>query len=85
VILPSNCTSSISELAPAIPCFLTAPQQAALPGGLYQIQLRGSRVNLPLIPTNQLAVTTSGVTPTSNGLTEPLDWSSNPHGPHNNW
>ena len=75
----SACTSLISALSPPIPCEYTAPQQATLPGGQYQIKLGDSSVNLPLVPTSSLAVTNSGTTPTSNGLTEPLDWSSPGH------
>src|SRR5262249_43510364 len=33
----SACTSLLSALLPAIPCLLTGPQLATLPGGVYQI------------------------------------------------
>jgi uncharacterized protein len=75
----SSCSSQLTALLPAIPCVLTAPQNATLPGGVYQIdhsRSLPSSVNLPLLPNDYLPVTTSGTTPTSNGLTEPLDWSS---------
>ncbi len=75
----SACSSQLSALLPAIPCVLTAPQNATLPGGVYQIDRSRSlpsSVNLPLLPNDYLPATTSGITPTSNGLTEPLNWSS---------
>jgi predicted acyl esterase len=62
------------------PCVLTTPQNATVPGGTYTI-LSGSRwpsgVNLPLVPARCFATATSGATPTSNGVIEPLDWRSN--------
>ena len=75
----SACTSQLSALLPAIPCLLTASQQATLPGGVYQIdhsRFLPSSVNLPLLPNDYLPAAPSGTTPTSNGLTEPLGWSS---------
>jgi predicted acyl esterase len=77
----SACSSQLSALLPAIPCVPTAPQQATLPGGAYQIdhsRALPSSVNLPLLPNNYLPAAPSGTTPTSNGLTEPLGWSSPP-------
>ena len=53
------------------------PQNATLPEGIYQVQ-RGRRyassINVPLVSPDALATASSGVTPTSGGLTEPLDW-----------
>jgi uncharacterized protein len=77
----ADCDSLLSALAPAIPCLLTAPQQATLGGGVYQIDHTwrlASSVNLPLLPLGSLPVAKSGTTPTSSGLTEPLQWSSWP-------
>jgi uncharacterized protein len=79
----STCASQLSALLPAIPCLLTAPQQATLPGGVYQIdhsRSLPSGVNLPLLPNDYLPVAPNGTTPTSNVLTEPLGWSSHPSG-----
>ncbi len=75
----SACGSQLSALLPAIPCLLTAPQQATVPGGVYQIdhsRFLPSSVNLPLLPSNYLPAAPNGTTPTSNGLTEPLGWNS---------
>jgi predicted acyl esterase len=77
----SACMSFLTALLPAVPCLLTAPQQATLPGGVYEIdhsRLSPSSVNLPLLPNDYLPVASSGTTPTSNGLTEPLGWNSHP-------
>jgi predicted acyl esterase len=77
----SACGSLLSALLPAIPCVLTAPQQATLPGGVYTIdhsRFLPSSVNLPLLPNDYLPVAPSGTTPTSNMLTEPLGWNSHP-------
>jgi len=73
----ANCTSLLSALAPAVPCLLTAPQRATLPGGTYLIQRsRGlpSSLRVPLLAAGTLPTALSGTTPTSNGLTEPLGW-----------
>ena len=63
-----------------LPCGLTAPAQATVPGGTYQIQ-RGSTwpssVNLPLLKAGCFRTATSGVTATSGGFSEPLDWTAN--------
>lgn len=59
------------------PCYNTAPQLDTLPGGTYSLQLGGqydSHINLPLLPYGCLASVRDGVTPTSDGATEPLDW-----------
>jgi uncharacterized protein len=74
----SDCGVSLT-LTKAQPCFYTDAQRAALPGGVYQIE-RGrphaSVINVPLVSPEALATAASDVTPTSNGLTEPLDWDS---------
>jgi uncharacterized protein len=75
----SACGSFLTALLPAIPCLLTAPQAATLPGGVYHIdhsRWLPSSVNLPLLPNRYLPAAPSGTTPTSNGLTEPLGWNS---------
>ena len=56
---------------------LTAPQQATLPGGDYQIArsfVHASAVNLPLLPFHHLEEVDSATTETSPGQTQPLDW-----------
>jgi predicted acyl esterase len=76
----SDCGASLTAaLGPPAPCDPSAPQQATLPGGLYQVVWSSSMpssVNLPLLATNALPTATSAMTPTSDGLTEPIDWSS---------
>jgi predicted acyl esterase len=77
----SSCGSFLTALLPAIPCLLTDPQQATLPGGVYQIdhsRFLPSSVNLPLLPSGYLPGAPNQVTPTSNGLTEPIGWNSQP-------
>lgn len=85
----SDCAGLLTALEPAKPCLLTAPQQASLPcpqqaslpGGVYRIERSGltvSRLNRPIVPAGLLPVATSGTTPTSKGVTLPLDWSSTP-------
>jgi uncharacterized protein len=69
------------------PCFLTAPQKQTLPGGAYQIdhsRLQPSSINLPLLPYGVFATASSGVTPTSKGAVESLDWGppAHPRGHH---
>jgi predicted acyl esterase len=87
----SACASFLTALLPAIPCLPTAPQLATLPGGpgsspppaVYTIEhsrFLPSSVNLPLLPNDYLPVALSQTTPTSNGLTEPIGWSSHPPG-----
>ena len=76
---PSTCQSGLSLLVENRPCLLTAPQQATLPGGVYDIQhssLYPSAIDLPLLPDLFLPTARSATTPTSNGLTEPLGWQS---------
>jgi uncharacterized protein len=61
------------------PCSLTDPQQASVPGGVYEIQRSRnwpSSVNLPLLPYLFFQTVAGGVTPTSSGQVEPLDWDS---------
>jgi hypothetical protein len=54
------------------PCLLTEPQSRTLPGGEYVIE-RGL-VNLPLLPLGFLQAAVSAPTPTSEGVSLPLDW-----------
>jgi hypothetical protein len=54
------------------PCLLTKPQTRTLPGGEYGIE-RGF-VNLPLLPRGFFATAASAPTPTSDGVSLPLDW-----------
>jgi predicted acyl esterase len=73
----ASCASLLSALSPAIPCLLTTPQQATLPGGTYLIERslsQPSSLNVPLLPAGALPTAVSGTTPTSNGQTEPLGW-----------
>ena len=63
------------------PCFFTAPDQATVPGGVYQISRsprEPSSVALPLLPYLCFNTANSGTTPTSGTNTEPLDWASDP-------
>jgi len=72
----SHCQADVIDSAP---CFHTAPQLLTLAAGSYQI-LSGpdapSALYLPLLPYHQLATAGSGVTPTSSGVAQPLDWGS---------
>jgi hypothetical protein len=54
------------------PCLLTAPQTKTLPGGAYVIT--DGFINLPLLPRGGFASAASGPTPTSGGVSLPLDW-----------
>jgi predicted acyl esterase len=56
------------------PCYLTTPQQQTVPGGEYVIE--SGSVNLPLLPHGCFATAASAPTPTSNGVSLPLDWES---------
>jgi uncharacterized protein len=79
---PADQCASFAVAASILPCFLTAPQQATVPGGTYTIersQVRASSLNLPLLPHLCLDTTASGATPTSGTNTEPLDWTGKPH------
>jgi predicted acyl esterase len=74
---PAVCTSALGALAKPRACVLTAPQQATLPGGVYQIArsfAQASALNLPLLPFRSLKEVASAVTPTSPNQTQPLDW-----------
>ena len=76
----SACTNFV--VAGAVPpCFFTAPEQATVPGGVYQV-IRSpgdpSSVALPLLPYLCFASVESGTTPTSGTNTEPLNWVSDP-------
>jgi predicted acyl esterase len=76
-------TQTAPELAQAFvgtdPCHLTKPQGETLPGGTYTI-VRGAEtpaaVHLPQLPPKVFPTAASGVTPTSGGISEPLDWGS---------
>ena len=74
-----DCASLLSALKTPLPCLPTNSQLATLKGGQFQL-LWGpstpSSVNVPVLAQDALPVTTSGTTPTSNGLIEPLMWSS---------
>ncbi len=62
-----------------LPCALTAPAQASVAGGAYRIQ-RGpawpSSVSLPLLRAGCFRTAAGAVTPTSGGLSQPMDWSA---------
>jgi predicted acyl esterase len=77
---PANkCESLISALTIALPCLPTAPQRESLDGGVYEIvwgKSSPSSVNVPLVDPRSLPQATSGMTDTSKGQVEPLDWSS---------
>jgi predicted acyl esterase len=69
---PSDCASP-----QPYPCVLTPPQQATLPGGVYQVQhgpLSPSAINLPLLPFAYFPTAYSAITPTSLGQEQPLYW-----------
>ena len=73
-----KCASLLSALTTPLPCLPSTPQKKTLPGGVYQVvwaPSTPSSVNVPLLPEGTVKVTSSGVTPTSLGLTEPLNWS----------
>ena len=75
-----KCTGAgalLSALTTPLPCLPSTPQKKTLPGGVYKVvwsPSTPSSVNVPLLPEGAVQVTSSGVTPTSNGLTEPLSW-----------
>jgi hypothetical protein len=54
------------------PCLLTAPQTRSLPGGEYVIE--HGLLNLPLLTLGVFNTAASGTTPTSGGISLPLDW-----------
>jgi uncharacterized protein len=73
-----KCASVISALTTPLPCIPSTPQKKTLPGGSYQVvwsAARPSSINVPLLSEGSLQVTTSAVTPTSSGQTEPINWS----------
>jgi hypothetical protein len=75
---PSTCASLLSALKTPLPCLPTTSQTATLTGGRYQLvwgPSTPSSVNIPLIADDALPTATSGITSTSQGLTEPLTWS----------
>ncbi|WP_405539532.1 hypothetical protein OG787_46320 [Streptomyces sp. NBC_00075] len=62
-----------------LPCYHTAPQTQTLPGGTYTVHYGKefpSQLNVPLLPSSCFRDTRSGVTPTSGGTDQPLDWST---------
>jgi predicted acyl esterase len=76
----AKCTGAgaiASALTTPLPCLLSTPQKKTLPGGVYKVlwsPSKPSTLNVPLLSAGTVQVTTSGVTPTSNGLTEALNW-----------
>ena len=77
---PSDeCASLLSALTTPLPCLLSAPQKKTIPGGVYQIlwgPSHPSSVNVPVLAEGSVQPTTSGVTPSSSGESEPLDWNA---------
>jgi predicted acyl esterase len=75
-----DCGASLeAALGPPAPCDPSAPQEATLPGGEYHVVWSSSipsSVNVPLVAPKTLPTAKSATTPTSEGLTEPIDWSS---------
>jgi predicted acyl esterase len=67
-----------------LPCGLTAPAQATVPGGTYRVQ-RGpswpSSVHLPLLEAGCFSTARSTVTPTSGGFSQPVNWSTSRNSP----
>jgi predicted acyl esterase len=79
---PTDQCANFAVAVSILPCFLTAPEQATVPGGTYTIQQSPdwpSALNLPLLPYLCLNTTASGTTPTSGSNTEPLDWTGKRH------
>ncbi|MEU7745486.1 CocE/NonD family hydrolase [Nonomuraea sp. NPDC049158] len=62
--------------ANVLPCALTAPAQATVPGGVYQVRRGSSSVSLPLLPAGCFRTAASAVTPTSGGFSQPMDWAA---------
>jgi uncharacterized protein len=78
---PADACATFAVAASILPCFLTDPEQATVPGGTYTIQrsfLQPSTINVPLLPYLCLNTAASGTTPTSGTNTEPLDWTGKP-------
>ena len=72
----TGATACGGAMGAVYPCLLTAPQQATLPGGVYEIEHgrgRPSALVLPLLAYQALPTATSGPTPTST-QPQPLDW-----------
>jgi len=75
LIAKSACDVGFSASPP--PCDHTLRQTLQLTGGVFTIlhdTIHPSAINLPLLPYRVFPETTSGVTPTSNGVVEPLAW-----------
>lgn len=73
----SNCGSVLSALTTPLPCILSTPQQKTLPGGHYEVLWGGSSpssLNVGYMSGDEISPTSSGITPTSQGETEPLAW-----------
>jgi hypothetical protein len=73
----SACASLLSALTTPLPCILSTPQKKTVPGGAYQIvwsRSASSSLNLPMLGSAGVHETTSGVTSTSSGETEPINW-----------
>lgn len=81
---PSDkCASLLSALTTPLPCILSTPQKATVPGGIYQVvwgSSHPSSINVPLLPNGTLHPTISDTTATSSGQSEPLDWTSSGRG-----
>jgi predicted acyl esterase len=74
---PASGPSGCQQVSAPAPCDYTAPQKATLPGGVYKIFTGGadaSVLHLPLAPWSAFPAAAGGVTPTSSGIIEPLDW-----------
>jgi predicted acyl esterase len=73
----ANCPGPTSFSLGADPCYLTAPQQATVPGGAYEI-LRSpahpTRLSLPAVPGDAFRSVPCSVTPTSDGVCLPREW-----------
>jgi predicted acyl esterase len=68
----------------SIPCNPTTPQQAALAGGVFTLDLGGSSgttLNVPLVDPDRLPAPLACATPTSLFTVEPMDWSGGTNGP----
>jgi predicted acyl esterase len=75
----NDCGISLTNLPQALPCHLTAKQQATVPEGAYQVQYAPSfpsSLSLPLLADNALPTARSSTTATSAGQTEPIQWDS---------
>ena len=73
----SDCASLLSALTTPLPCILSTPQKKTVPGGVYQIvwsPTSPSSLNVPILGSGDVNETTSRVTSTSSGETEPINW-----------